>query len=233
MKKTRRFIKENKLISIFLMFSIAIIISYILTINLPPLFTGADNWFNLLFQLSIGYIINFVFYITQVYIPNNKRDLTVRQCISARLNNTVDNMRASISYLAQIYLENHTGDEYTDYELKQLLNLRFSDKVNVLDSSHTTSDNFVYFTVREWISLCIKNTERDIDNLYKYYSYYISVDLMQSLEDVLNSSYHKMMKTLLTVPNDVNFSACNDNNFFTSYYHLICRLEEINENDYK
>lgn len=232
MREISRFIKRNKLIFVFFIFSIVIIISYIVTINLPELFVGAEHWYNLLFQLSIGYIINFMFYITQVYIPNNKRDLTVRQCISARLNRIIQDMKSNISCLAQIYLENHTGDVYTEDELNQLLKLRFSDKVKVVDARRTTRDNFVYFTVREWLSECIRKTENGIDSLYKYYASDISVDLMLSLEDVLNSTYHTMMKTLLVVPNDVNFSESNDN-FFATYYRLICRLEEINQKDYK
>lgn len=232
MKGINRFIKRNILIFVLFIASTIIIASYIVTINLPELFVGAEHWYNLLFQLSIGYIINFMFYITQVYIPNNKRDLTVRQCISARLDRITKDMRSNISYLAQIYLENHTADEYTEDELNQLLNLSFSDKVKVVDARRTTRDNFVYFTVREWISLCISKAEKGIDSLYKYYASDISVDLMLSLEEVLNSTYHTMMKTLLVVPDDVNFSESNDN-FLATYYRLICRLEEINQKDYK
>ncbi|TEB12297.1 hypothetical protein Psfp_03778 [Pelotomaculum sp. FP] len=232
MKAISKFIKRNTLIFAFFIVSVIIITSYIFTTNLPELFAGAEHWYNLLFQLSIGYIINFMFYITQIYIPNSKRDLTVRQCISARLNGIIRDMRSSISSLAQLYLENHTGDEYKEDELNQLLNLRFSDKVQVLNASRTTRDNFVYFTVREWLSECIRKTENGIDSLYKYYASDISVDLMLSLEDVLNSTYHTMMKTLLAVPNDVNFSDSN-NNFFVTYYRLIRRLEEIKQNDYK
>ncbi|MFA9378269.1 MAG: hypothetical protein ACERKZ_16225 [Lachnotalea sp.] len=232
MREISIFIKRNTLIFVFFIFSIIIIASYIVTINLPELFVGAEHWYNLLFQLSIGYIINFMFYITQVYIPNNKRALTVHQCISARLNRIIQDMKSNISCLAQIYLENHMGDEYTEYELNQLLKLRFSDKVKVLDARRTTRDNFVYFTVREWLSECIRKTESGIDSLYKYYASEISVDLMLSLEDVLNSTYHSMMKTLLAVPNDVNFSESKDN-FFATYYRLICRLEEIRQKDYK
>lgn len=232
MTEVSRFIKRNTLIFVFFIVSIIIIASYIVTINLPELFVGAEHWYNLLFQLSIGYIINFMFYITQVYIPNNKRDLTVRQCISARLNRIIQDMRSNISYLAQIYLKNHTDDKYTEDELNQLLKLRFSDKVNVLDARRTIRDNFVYLTVRDWLSECIGKTESGIDSLYKYYARDISVDLMLSLEDVLNSTYHTMMKTLLAVPNDVNFSESNVN-FFYTYYRLICRLEEIKQEDYK
>lgn len=232
MRKVSRFIKLNKLIVIFFVASIIIIVSYILTMNLPSLFMGAEQWFNLLFQLSIGYIINFMFYITQVYIPNNNRDLVVHQCISIRLNNIIKNMRSVFSVLEPNYIENHIGDEYTRNELRQFLKLRFSDTVRVLNARYTTRNDLVYFTVREWLSECISKTENEIDNLFKYYSSHISVDLMELLEDILNSDYHSTMKILLVAPKDVNFTqSCED--MFFSYYDLICRLEEVNEKDYK
>ncbi|GAU79918.1 arsenical pump-driving ATPase [Fusibacter sp. 3D3] len=120
-------------------------------------------------------------------------------------------MKSNISCLAQIYLRNHTGDEYTEDELNQLLKLRFSDKVKVLDARRITGDNFVYFTVGEWLLECIRKTENGIDSLYKYYASDISVDLMLSLEDVVNSTYHTSMKTFLAVLKDVIFSSYHPN----------------------
>ena len=205
------FIKRNTLISAFFIISIVIITSYYLTLDLPELFGGAEQWFNLLFQLSVGYIINFMFYITQVYVPNNKRDSIARRNVSMRLKQIIKNMRNSLSSLAEIYLDGHTGTDYTAEELSSLLQLRFSDKVKVLNANRTTRENMVYFSVREWLGECIRKTEDEIDKLYKYYPTDISVELMKVLEDILNSTYHSMMKTLLVVPNDVDFSQCNNN----------------------
>ena len=130
------FIKRNTLISAFFIISIVIITSYYLTLDLPELFRGAEQWFNLLFQLSVGYIINFMFYITQVYVPNNKRDSIARRNVSMRLKQIIKNMRNSLSSLAEIYLDGHTGTDYTAEELSSLLQLRFSDKVKVLLFDH-------------------------------------------------------------------------------------------------
>lgn len=131
------FIKRNTLISAFFIISIVIITSYYLTLDLPELFRGAEQWFNLLFQLSVGYIINFMFYITQVYVPNNKRDSIARRNVSMRLKQIIKNMRNSLSSLAEIYLDGHTGTDYTAEELSSLLQLRFSDKVKVLNANRT------------------------------------------------------------------------------------------------
>ena len=197
----------------------------------PELFDGAEEIYNLFFQLAIGYIINFMFYITQVYIPNSNRDITVRKCIAKRIEQLINDMNASLSQLAAIYAKGHSGKTYTDEELNALLNLRFSDKVKVLKASRTTGDNFVYFSVREWLIKCITDTEKDIDNLYRYYANSISENLMEVLEAIPRSTYHSMMKTVLTIPDDVDFSSSNPN-FFSEYYQLIQQLEIIKDSEY-
>lgn len=197
----------------------------------PELFDGAEKIYNLLFQLAIGYIINFMFYITQVYIPNSNRDITVRKCIAKRIEQIMEDMDSSLFQLAAVYAKGHSGKSYTDEELNSLLNLRFSDNVNILKVPGTTRDNHVYFSVREWITKCILDTERDIDNLYRYYANDISTNLMEVLEAIPRSIYHSIMKTLLLNPGDLDFSKCNFN-FFSDYYRLIQELENIKDNDY-
>lgn len=100
-----------------------------------------------------------------------------------------------------------------------MLNLRFSDKVKVLNASRTTTNNFVYFSVREWLIKCITDTEKDIDNLYRYYANDISTDLMEILEAIPRSTYHSMMSTMLLIPDEAIFSECSTN-FFTDYCSL-------------
>ena len=130
----RVFVDKNKLITAFFVISVAVIVAYFLSIDLPEWFNGAGDWFNLLFQLAVGYIINFMFYVTQVYVPNNKRNAIVEACIAKRISLLIADMDKSLSHLVAIYIENHTGTEYTEDELQQILHkLRFSDKVDVID----------------------------------------------------------------------------------------------------
>ncbi len=231
MTKVSTFIKKNKWITIFFMISLSIILSYILTMDQPEWFDGAEEWYDLFFQLSIGYIINFIFYITQVYVPNNRRDTAIKKCIAKRIEQLIKDMDASLAQLAHVYANGHSGDTYTAEELDALLKLRFTDTIHVIHASKLTTDGFVHFTVREWIRKCIEDTEKDIDDLYKYYAADISVDLMGSLEAILRSKYHSTMKMLLVPKGNVDFSATNDN-FFVEYYDLIQQLKHVSAKDY-
>lgn len=231
-RKILVFIEKNKLITYFFIISLFIIVSYIWTMEWPELFDGAEKIYNLFFQLSIGYIINFMFYITQVYIPNERKGITVKRCISKRIEKLMDDMNESLSQLSSVYVGGQFRKSYTNEDLNKIFNnLRFSDNVNVLIASQSTRDNFVYYSVRDWLKKCIIDTEKDIDNLYKYYSTDISIDLMEILEEILSSKYHSIMKTLLSVPNDVNFGTC-EHNFFIEYYNLIIKLGDIKNKDY-
>lgn len=181
------FIRKNKLIFSFFIISIVVISSYFLTMDWPEIFKGAELWFNFLFQLSVGYIINFMFYVTQVYVPNNRKEAVARKNVSVRLEQILRYMRDNILSLSKNYLENHKSDAYTEEELFNVLcKLQFSDYVKVLDAARTTRENLVYFTVREWIRECIYKTEDEIDKLYRYYSFYISEELMRILEKIEN-----------------------------------------------
>lgn len=236
MKKVFTFMSKNKWITLFFFISAFIIVSYILTMDLPELFNGAEEWYNLLFQFSVGYIINFMFYITQVYIPNTKRISTVQASISKRISMLIGHMNDSISHLTAIYIPGHKGQIYTEEELAQVLaELRFSDHVEVVNARETTKDHVVYFTVREWLTICILNVEKDIDSLFKYYATDISVGLMEVLEEIPRSSVHTTIRTCLSPPSGVDFSevaSSQNGNFFFQYYRLMEKLEQIQKDDY-
>lgn len=232
MKNIKKFIKMNRIISIFFVISLFVIFSYIATMDLPELFEGAEQWYNLSFQLSIGYIINFIFYITQVYVPNIQKEAKVNKCISVRINHIISHMKSTFSQLALNYIPDHHGDIYTEDELKQLLKLNFNDSVHVVNATKSSPGNAIYFTVREWIELCIQDTESDIDKLYKYYSTYISASLMEVLEQVLHSNYHEIMKMFLRTPHEVHFSSRSPDIYFLRYYQLMCELEKIRNEEY-
>lgn len=231
MEKIIVFIKSNLWITAFFILSILIITSYILTTNLPELFDGAEELYNLFFQLSIGYTINFMFYITQIYIPNNKREAAIKNCISKRISQIESDMYKLLTPLIEIYSQGHCGKKYTDEELRRLENLRFSDTVKRAKVSTSATGEVVYYTVREWMTGSIYTVDDDIDCLFRYYATNISADLMEILEKIRQSYFHTTMQTLLANQKDtrLNQFACTCS---TQYYQLIQELEEIHKKDY-
>ena len=64
--------KENKTLCIITFISIIIVLSYNLTLNMPELIPGIGIWFTLLYDLCIGVLINFIFFIYQLFLPSYK-----------------------------------------------------------------------------------------------------------------------------------------------------------------
>lgn len=233
MKNIFKFIKSNKIIFSFFIVSIVIIVSYTLTINLDwsTSLNEIKKWYNLLFQLAIGYIINFLFYITQIYIPNIRKNIKINKCINTRINHIIRHMDDIFDKLATKYIANYEKRKLSNDDFKEILKLKFEDNVNVLKANSLFYNKNEYFRVKEWLIKCICDVENEIDRLYKYYPQYISASLTEILEQILNSPMHTSMKTFFQIPNGINFSNCEDI-FFKPYYELMDKLENIKQKEY-
>lgn len=98
------FIKGNTII--FICFLLAIIIGqYIQTMDMVEWFTLADEWLQVAFQLSLGFVVSFIFYITQVYLPRRKSIARINQCICAKIQDMVSwpNMPLCLSFWASAW----------------------------------------------------------------------------------------------------------------------------------
>ena len=88
------FKKENKVLYRISILSFFIIVSYYISYDWPELIQGIDRWYKLLTDFCIGIIINLIFYIFQLYIPEirlqEKSFLLIKDDLSSMLYNMVD-----------------------------------------------------------------------------------------------------------------------------------------------
>lgn len=222
------FVKENKLISVIFGVSVVVILLYVLSIDIPEILPHAGDWFDILFQLSIGFVINFMFYVTQVYIPRIKNIKQANDCIYKRIEKIESYMKEMFDHIAYIYVADYdsnkliTKEQFTDI----MQNLDFEHEVNVVNVNRINLSN-CHFTVKEWMSSRMEFIEHDIDKLYTYYATYISPELMIVLENILKSPMHQNMgRSLFKLPQKISFKGCNHDIFFEPYYALINELEE-------
>ena len=72
--------------------------------------------------------------------------------------------------------------------------------------------------------------EHDIDCLFKYYSAYVTPELMNTLEKILHSTMHKnFARITLQTPNNMSFGGCDVDIFFKPYFDLMKELEFLKE----
>ncbi len=233
----KQFLKSNKIISGFFGISILVSFLYILSLDKKEWFPHAGDWFNLLFQLSVGFIINFIFYVTQVYIPQYKQKMEASRCIEIRIAGIVCHMREIFSHLGSKYMGHYDEDDISDsYMFELLRKMNINDRIGVLNARRTYSSNVsdeMHFTVKEWIITRIELVESEIDKLMKYYAPYINTELMKTLESILKSAMHQTMaRSLLQLPAGISFGESNDDIFLKPYFDLMKELETI-EKQYK
>ena len=232
-----QFVKSNRIISILAFVSVIIILSYILTMDCPELFHGAERWFNLMFQLSIGFFTSFVFYITQVFLPEYKGRLIINKNVKNRVGKIIIDMDRSLSALVDKYSSNKekVNGKYTNQALNEAkCKLRFNDDSNIVDSSLTPTEMFsnpVYIKIGQWIGQCIYYTERGIDMLFRHYAPYLSPNLTDTLESILNSVYHTLISRFISYASEVSFGKLKSD-FLVEYSDLMEKLKEIQTSEY-
>ena len=225
----KKFIKNNFLISVILIIALVIVISFILTKDNPELFKHANDFYNLFFQLSIGYIISFVFYVMQVYLPNLKQSELANICINDRIKTIFSKMQQLLSRISMLYLNRSDIENFSDTDFLNLCrSLKQDDYTSALKLDRIGSEQR-YYTVKEWILYNVEYVEKEIDLIYKYYPFYIDSELMNIFEQILNSTMHRSMaRTLLQIPTDqLTFDSTDEDSFFQPYYNLMNQLCEI------
>ncbi len=77
--------KESKLLCILSIISVVVVISYNISYDWPELIEGIGRWYTLCYDLSIGVLINFIFYIFQVFLVARDREKKALKIIKPKV----------------------------------------------------------------------------------------------------------------------------------------------------
>ena len=81
------FITQHKVLAIFVILSIAIVALSLFSLNNSPIRL-------LVIQIAIGYLINFIFYVTLSYLPERRKMIVASKIIVQHINRIIADMRA-------------------------------------------------------------------------------------------------------------------------------------------
>ena len=108
-----------------------------------------------------------------------------------------------------------------------------NDRINVVAAKRswpTRIDETSYYTVKEWIITRLEFVEHEIDCIFKYYSVYVTPELMSVLEKILGSTMHQnFARVTLQSPVNLSFEKCSEDYFFKPYFDLMMELESLKE----
>ncbi|MEO2507270.1 hypothetical protein ABHA01_05690 [Clostridium paraputrificum] len=86
------FIKKNKVYLILCTIAILINFSYYITNDLKEIFIGADYIFRLSSDLSLAFLGSYLFYVINIYIPNERKAKKIKFIIKHPIKQIIDEM---------------------------------------------------------------------------------------------------------------------------------------------
>lgn len=202
--KIKKFYNSNKRLTQVSIASLIIYMSYQVTMDLPEIIPYGDLIYNFFSELSLAFMGGFIFYILQVYIPEeNKKDHIV-ESLSYHLKNLISELdelnaiQRNTSIFSKSPLINNINGNYIDY-----------------------CDYFDYIKYK------IDMVNRSCDIIYKNFIY-LDDDLIVIINKLYNSEYvknflamysaRKIVDKSVQVKNAINLDGyCSDLEYLKSY----------------
>lgn len=216
-----RFIKNNKILFIVLLLAV------IVTCLPFVCFDFFYYFYDLISQLSIGFIVSFIFYIIVVKMKENKNIKNINKCIENPLKRLIINMEQSIYSFNKDFKDKIDLTE-NDFELA-LSKVSPNDEMPILLSFNVRGNR------RDYLHYHIMNVENNIDIILNY-SNSIDSNLLVILNKILYSSFHEEAKAFMNFKKSFN-GAIKDNSFNNSfkevyqYYLIFLKLKDYIKNN--
>lgn len=208
------FYKRNKVLSWMFAIAALIILSYYISYDMPELIPGIEKWYNLLTNLCIGVVVNFLFYIFQVYIPEiNKEEKSLLQ-IKDRMKHLGNNLQELI-----LILENYVAGWDKDM-------LIMKDKVVYFKKADSQSDEFGWgrrFDFEKELPYLTKSIVEAADKLSS------SVPAAKCSEEVLNVLYDIQSNDLYWKLTQATMNAFTANAVFNGVQEDFIKLKDARD----
>lgn len=104
-----KFVANNRVLAALTFLATIITVSYTLTSHLPEVVPGIGKWYKLLSDLSIGVIINFIFYVFQVYIPHLQAEEASFPAIKPELVKMLNEIQEAILVIEHFFPQYKQG----------------------------------------------------------------------------------------------------------------------------
>lgn len=180
---------------------------------------------SLLFQLSIGIVINGIFFFTQVYLYRKKKSKYIDGYIIKsvdRIKNTINQLFNSLNGIYNVKQDNKSYKEEEMLILLQRTN--FNDYVRIINPLNAHQHN-PYFTVREYMTICIQKVEKEIDTIFIRYGEYVEPELASVFDEIIHSQMHQSIGRSFLGIASISFSSCQDDIYYYPYYGFVGELE--------
>ena len=178
----------------------------------------------LLVQIAVGYVVNFIFYITLSFIPEKRKLETTRKIIARRLNHMIGQMRNfPDAIIKQFSPDEHENRKVRLKKASENLNTRWQ-----LDSAGlclSNSGKYVKWTVGDFLYTKTLRVEEELDRILRYYSYAVTPELDELFDKILHTGVHTSFKMW----HKHNSPFVNASDEFVKYDELADELEKVQQ----
>ena len=167
------FVKRNQVLTALFLVASGIIVSYYVTQDMFQSFPKIKNLYQLAADLSIGVIINLIFYIFQVYIPRLEEEKNSLSIINADLSKICDNIQ-QILLVLQVYLQGFNSGKFAPIKKKTVyfmlttdsnLSAGFTRRFDLCNDFSPLAKSIVQTTDKLLSSFAIQGCGRDVIDL--------------------------------------------------------------------
>lgn len=210
-----KFALQHKLLVLFLALSItAIGSSFCCGVENNPVAI-------LIVQIAVGYVINFIFYITLSFLPEKRKMDVAAIIIGKRISRIVADMRA----FPDAMIKQFPSDNQCRAEQVKNATCKFKSDL-VLEYAgiclHRSGEE-TKWTAGDFFYTKAKRVEENIDFILKYYSYGVKPELDEIFDKILHTGVH----TALAMMHESNKKFSNDSDEFVKYDELADELKRI------
>ncbi|ETT53909.1 hypothetical protein BSK66_12540 [Paenibacillus odorifer] len=185
----------NLYISIGCLFSIIIIIITQFVLNeIPEYFNGGARLGNILFNISMSYIVSFIFYIVLVYLPEEKKLTYIKKHIILlindieQINNSVkDNMKRTTGNTANM-------NDFTD--IKNVMSKILANDLAPIVAFNSAISSYTW---KQYLELMQSQIKDKCNGLFVYMPY-LDPRLVSLLSNMIYSPFFKQVDMLKGAP---------------------------------
>ncbi|MEK5272566.1 hypothetical protein NSR00_17795 [Aeribacillus sp. FSL K6-8394] len=218
----------RKLLVFFVFLSIVciLVIKYFWA-NTPEWWEYGEETGDVLFDLSVGYISAFIFYLIDIWIPEIKEKNKINERLAVPLSRLLNHIKTPIMSIHNKYAQ----------EKKDFYNLskdEFIETIKKVDLINDYSESYFidikrYATYGEYLDYEISRVNEYIEEIYKV-PLKLDLTLIEILDDIKKSEYHQIMESTKRIGGFYNHNITMQGTViaesFYKYYLLFIKLKE-------
>lgn len=207
-KKIKAFFGKNKVLLWLLLGAVMVCMSELLLRTKNEHIGILSQIGSIVSELSLSYIASFIFYVVQVYFPDEKKQNEMNEGIKVYIDRIIYEINLTVSLIVRDQLGHDAfASPYTEHELSDLVSFNLSDEVEATENLRLEQDDqgnykFKNATVKSWLAGQTSIISGYINRALVLYSQYMNPRIIRQMELIQKTG-------VMTSYQQLYYSNCN------------------------